>query len=277
MKLTMVVSQGCSEDTAYLCRYIRDCFGKDIDTKELTTMNLIKLTDYFKSIVSNNTALHYCSRIKAALGKFSDVAPIPGNIAKLTLKQEDSIHTFLTKDELRKLEALIPDTHGSDLMYLLYFLVSAYTGCRTSDALRMNTARAKNGKLIFVCQKTKRKAETVVNDKVISWIDTLQRIAPEYTYAKIDYNHAIKELCKRAGIDEVVATYRGGKEKVTPKWVVVSPHTARRSFATNLYLFGLDIFSISKMMAHSSTEMTARYICCGLKEIDDSVMNYFAD
>ena len=59
------------------------------------------------------------------------------------------------------------------------------------------------------------------------------------------------------------------------KWEFVSSHTARRSFATNLYLRGADLYSISQMMGHASVEMTQNYLCCGLREQSAQVMEYF--
>lgn len=65
------------------------------------------------------------------------------------------------------------------------------------------------------------------------------------------------------------------KEVEGEKWEFVSSHTARRSFATNLYLRGADLYSISQMMGHASVEMTQNYLCCGLREQSAQVMEYF--
>lgn len=46
-------------------------------------------------------------------------------------------------------------------------------------------------------------------------------------------------------------------------WKFISSHTARRSFATNLYLRGGDLYMISKLMGHSSVTMTEGYIVYG--------------
>ncbi|WP_240052269.1 tyrosine-type recombinase/integrase, partial [Bacteroides intestinalis] len=79
----------------------------------------------------------------------------------------------------------------------------------------------------------------------------------------------------KAGITEAVKVFKAGKEVEGEKWEFVSSHTARRSFATNLYLRGADLYSISQMMGHASVEMTQNYLCCGLREQSAQVMEYF--
>ena len=53
-------------------------------------------------------------------------------------------------------------------------------------------------------------------------------------------------------------------------------HTARRSFATNLYLSGCDLYTIGRMMGHSSADMTRRYICSGIRDMDEGMRRFFA-
>ena len=70
--------------------------------------------------------------------------------------------------------------------------------------------------------------------------------------------------------------FRGGREIKSQKWEQVSTHTARRSFATNLYLSGCDLYTIGRMMGHSSADMTRRYICSGIRDMDEGMRRFFA-
>lgn len=88
------------------------------------------------------------------------------------------------------------------------------------------------------------------------------------------FNNNIRNICRKAGITEAVKVFKAGKEVEGEKWEFVSSHTARRSFATNLYLRGADLYSISQMMGHASVEMTQNYLCCGLREQSAQVMEY---
>lgn len=89
------------------------------------------------------------------------------------------------------------------------------------------------------------------------------------------FNNNIRNICRKTGITEAVKIFKAGKEVEGEKWEFVSSHTARRSFATNLYLRGADLYSISQMMGHASVEMTQNYLCCGLREQSAQVMEYF--
>ena len=82
--------------------------------------------------------------------------------------------------------------------------------------------------------------------------------------------------CHKAGINELVSVYMRGEFRDDEKWKFVSSHTARRSFATNLYKKGVDIYTISQLCGHSSIEMTKKYICCG-PIIDNSVIDYLRE
>ena len=94
-------------------------------------------------------------------------------------------------------------------------------------------------------------------------------------YDNTTYNRTIQHIAFICNISEEVTLFRAGKVITIPKWKAITSHTARRSFATNLYLNGVDIVSISKMMGHSNTAQTERYICTPLN-INTEIKNYFA-
>ena len=55
---------------------------------------------------------------------------------------------------------------------------------------------------------------------------------------------------------------KGGKykEDTMEKWQMVSSHTARRSFATNLYNQGVEVITIMKMTGHRTEGAFLKYI-----------------
>lgn len=90
------------------------------------------------------------------------------------------------------------------------------------------------------------------------------------------FNATIRSICRNCGITERIKLYQAGEFSTGAKWEYVSSHTARRSFATNLYLRGADLYSISVLMGHSSTTMTENYIVCGLRKMPGNVLKYFS-
>ena len=68
-----------------------------------------------------------------------------------------------------------------------------------------------------------------------------------------------------AGIDDdIYMMERNGgvlKQVAYKKWQLVSSHTARRSFATNMYLKSHDAHMVMAITGHTTEEIFLKYIC----------------
>ena len=90
----------------------------------------------------------------------------------------------------------------------------------------------------------------------------------DYTLSKprgIQYfNKAIKVICKKVGINEPILWERtvgtGVVKKKLEKWEMVSSHTARRSFATNMFLQNVPTYRIMLITGHKSESSFFKYI-----------------
>ena len=80
----------------------------------------------------------------------------------------------------------------------------------------------------------------------------------------------IKEIAKKANIDEVITLQftKAGKIviKNVPKHTLVSSHTARCSFATNMYLDDFPAISIMAITGHKTESAFMKYIRVTPKE-----------
>lgn len=74
------------------------------------------------------------------------------------------------------------------------------------------------------------------------------------------FNQYLKEAVKAAGIDQPETIRKNGKEIKVPKYKLVSSHTARRSFATNLYLEKVPIQDIMAITGHKLESTFRIYI-----------------
>ena len=78
------------------------------------------------------------------------------------------------------------------------------------------------------------------------------------------FNDNLKDVCREAGLKERVmkSITKGGKKQTTvyEKWQLVSSHTARRSFATNLYKSGFPSISIMQITGHKTESSFLKYI-----------------
>ncbi|MCO5238114.1 MAG: site-specific integrase [Chitinophagaceae bacterium] len=80
------------------------------------------------------------------------------------------------------------------------------------------------------------------------------------TISNQKFNDYIKEACKAAGLTET------GRLSTNPKaelWECISSHTARRSFATNLYLDGFPTLDLMKITGHKTEKAFLKYIRIG--------------
>ena len=93
------------------------------------------------------------------------------------------------------------------------------------------------------------------------------------------FNDHIKTVCQRAGITETVlkSITRGGKRQTTAyeKWQLVSSHTARRSFATNLYRQGFPSIGIMSITGHKTETAFLKYIKVGKEEHAEMLLRHW--
>jgi integrase len=93
------------------------------------------------------------------------------------------------------------------------------------------------------------------------------------------FNDHIKDVCKAARINETVlkSITKGGKRITTSykKWQLVSSHTARRSFATNLYRQGFPSIGIMSITGHKTETAFLKYIKVGKEEHAEMLMKHW--
>ena len=255
----------------YVLNHIETYNGQHpVDWDDFTKVFLIELVDYFKETVSHNSARLYCACLKSLLNKYSEEIEIPCKdyASILSLKKAGTINTYLTPDEI---QLLINYTPENDLEHTVrnQFVVSCLTGMRHSDAVHLDENSITNSEIIYVARKTNTTVKTISCPVTEYLIGQQQKTrCPDRTF-----NYLIKPICKKAGIDSKVKVVRAGVTETDQKWKFVSSHTARRSFATNLYLKTLDILLVSKLMGHSDIKITQGYLCCSFEK-NEQVLNY---
>lgn len=257
-----------------LAERFREANGVDMDWSNITKSSLARFAEHLQTVVSRSTARHYCAIVKATLSLYDDTVDLPkGWQDTLRVKKEDSEQIYLSDEEIQLLLRYLPQTPKEEYV-LTTFLIGCLTGARHSDYIRFTQDNISHGYLRYTSQKTRTSATLPVAPALPRLLAKLASL-PENNMADTTFNHTIREICKKAGVDESMRIYRRGKESTAPKWTFVSSHTARRSFASNLYLRGCDIMSISMMMGHASVNMTRGYIVCGLRSLPDNVTAYF--
>lgn len=147
------------------------------------------------------------------------------------------------------------------------FIVGCYTGLRRSDLNKLNDgiwnlAEDKNS-VSIVAEKTKKPVVIPLHPYVRAIYYKYNGILPKLG-DKYNTNVHLKNLARLAGINEVVSKTENRGGKVTtlkhPKYDLVSFHTARRSFATNMVLKGVPTLAIRQLTGHTNEQTFRKYV-----------------
>lgn len=244
----------------------------DATWENLTKVRLQRFVDYMGERLSPNSVNQYAKKLKAVLNLYSEEVSLPKGYAKvLTTRGCTSTAVFLTEEELQRLIDYTPKNER-ELYVRNLFVICSYIGCRHSDVLNLNESNFHGDTLQYVSVKTK--ILTVVPLKPIVKEYILNR--PHIEIDDTTYNQIIRRICKKCKICNKVKVFKAGEEQEGEKWMFVASHSARRSFASNLYLRGVDLYTISKMLGHTSVKTTEGYIQANIRTDSEELMSYFA-
>ena len=98
---------------------------------------------------------------------------------------------------------------------------------------------------VFLLKKYKFECPTMNKGKLIS----VQK-----------FNDYLKEAAELAGLDAIEDIRSNGSVEKLPKYSLIKSHTARRSFATNLYLDGVPVQNIMAITGHRKEETFMLYV-----------------
>lgn len=235
-----------------------------------TARNIRFIKTFCRHAKSNGIETHYqLDSIKAKYHKVNSIY--------LTEKEILAIEKIKSKDLTEGLE------NARD-----WLLISCYCGQRISDFLRFDKSmiryeKNKKGELKPLIEFTQVKTEKVMTIPLHSKIiEIMQKYDGNFPRKISDqrYNEHIKKVCELANIITPIhgTLYDHNlKEKVTkeyPKWMFVSSHIGRRSFASNNY-GKIPTSFLMYITGHSTEAMFLTYIGKSNKDIAMELTNYF--
>ena len=206
-----------------------------------------------KETISDTTARLLMSRIAAAMNKAVVEGLIPSNpFRALEAKEKPKIaasrREFLTVEELK---VLINTPCRCDIVKRA-FLFSCFTGLRYSDMkslLWSEVHTAADGKTLYIEHrqvKTKKTVTIPLSDEALRWMPKQQegvdQVFHELKISTGTVEDVLKEWMKDCKIDKHI-TY----------------HCSRHTAATTLLTLGANLYVVSKLMGHSSIQMTEVY------------------
>lgn len=215
---------------------------------------------YLKEKFAQNTVGKHIRVLKLMLndGHISEV-----DMSSFHVFTEDVDNIYLNEQELQ----LLKDTDFSKMPYLErvrdWFLLLSWTGCRFSDLEKISKTDIKDNFITFRQQKTNTKVTIPLHLVVLEILKKYDYKMPE-VISNQKFNDYIKEVGKTAKIDtpEVVTKTIGGvlSSQTLPKYELISSHTGRRSFCTNMYKRGLPTLMIMSISGHKTEKSFLKYI-----------------
>lgn len=198
---------------------------------------------------------------------------------------------YLTEDEISRLYALdIPMLKSKGIIDAKstieetrdLFIIGCWTGLRQSDLNHLEKAlfdvEAAEPTITVITEKTSEKVSIPMHRYIKELYAKYEGKFPKMCY-KSRFNEHLKELGRLAEIDGevIVKENRGGKVTSIKykKYQLIKSHTARRSFATNLYLKGAPTISIMKLTGHTTEANFMKYIKVTREENAQLMQQFF--
>lgn len=209
----------------------------------------------------------HIKNLKAVLSEATEKG-LNNNLAfrskNFTKPSEETDNIALNESELKAIESLdLSATLHLDRVRDL-FIIGCRTGLRFSDFIRIKPENIVGNFIKIEQAKTGGKV-------VISLHESVKRIWEKYNgnlpkpITNQKFNIYLREVCQRVGcLHETVTKIqtKGGLKVSTKyeKWMLISSHCGRRSYATNAYLDGAPSISIMAVTGHKTEKAFLKYL-----------------
>lgn len=243
-----------------------DC---DIFTNSITEDFLEDFICYLEDCgLRHNTIKGYVEKIQDMVRKAIQYNyAVDPTFEEIKLKGEDTFAVFLSMNDISRIYYYEFQKTGkwkSRERLRDLFVIGCLTGLRFSDYSTLTPDNFHNG---FIVKRTKKTNVTVK----IPMHDYVKEIIAKYDgnipcgYNIQSFNAYLKVIMKEIGFnDKFTYSFTKGGELQTVtkfKWELICSHTARRSFATNMYLTGrMKTYEIMKITGHRTECNFFRYI-----------------
>lgn len=183
---------------------------------------------------------------------------------------EETFDIYLTEDELTRMA----DKHLLNKGMALcrdWFIIDCYTGLRISDLKLLSAHNLDNNRIIISNEKTDARVVLPVHPHVDRILRHYKGFPPPVSDQEI--NREIKKVGELCKINQKVlyqVTEGGARQDYHfKKFEMISNHTARRSFITNLLRMGTQESIVMKLTGIVSAKTLARYNKLSEHEVAD--------
>ncbi len=232
-----------------------------------------------KQRLNNNTISFYIVAIKAVCKKAEEM----GRKVNQSYKSNDfyspsneTYDTYLTEKEIEKVFSY--DFSKNERLDNVrdWFIIGLWTGLRVSDFMRLSVKNKDDDFIEITNKKTKFNVVIPIHKQVKQVLNKRNGKFPKIISSQ-KFNDYVKEVCKEVGFNEIVKGSKMMKVKTSVgeksrkitgkyhKYELISSHTCRRSFASNLY-GKIETLTIMNITGHKTEKQFLDYIKITSKE-----------
>ncbi|MGM9685410.1 MAG: tyrosine-type recombinase/integrase [Bacteroidaceae bacterium] len=264
----------------YICQFEKK-EGRSLDFEDFDKSLLQSFVAYLQSLnLATNTIAHKIISLKALLREAVDrelTANTKWQGFRHVTEETEAVALNETELEMIRVCNLSSNPHLAEIRDL--FLIACWTGLRFSDVIRLRPEHIQGDLILIQQQKTNNYVTIPIHPVFREIWQRYGGIPLQISNQK--FNDHIKEVCRIAGInDKVLKSITKGGKKITTqyeKWQLVSSHTGRRSFATNLYKSGFPSISIMHITGHKTEAAFLKYIKVTPEEHARLLMRHWTD
>jgi len=258
--------------------------GGRLTFQDITPDYLYKYEIYLRTTLHNQTntcisSFKYISQLfkKAYYRDLIDLSINPFN--KFKLKEEKTQRSFLTEEELTKIENY-PTTPGTkmEVHQDMFLFACSAGGVRVSDMLQLRWKNFDGSNLNITMKKTGGQVSIRVPDKAVT---ILNKYMPE----KVDSNHFIFPMFANdlktsdprtldTAISRGTTLINNSLKDIAEKLKLNKPlsfHISRHTWATRALRKGISIDKVSKLMGHAQIRETQIYAKIVNEELDKAM------
>lgn len=192
--------------------------------------------------------------------------------------EEETQTIYLTTDELQTLFNLDLSQNKALERDRDLFLIGCFTGLRFSDFTQLRPENIQGDRIHIRTEKTGDSVIIPLHPVVRFILNKYEMNLPR-SISNQKLNKHLKEIGRLAGMDSKLmkSLTKGGRKvpEVLAKFELITTHTARRSFATNLYKGGFPSITLMKITGHKSESAFLKYIRIDKEEAANLLMNHW--
>lgn len=213
----------------------------------------------FSQPVSTTTINNYIRNLKAFFTWYADFTQSPNPTERIRqLKNERKSQEYLEDHEMEKLLKIFDRSYYSEHRDFMIIMLLLDTGMRLGECLKVTTDNLDMGErtICLPAENTKGRRTRLVffSAKTAKSLQRWLRFKDRYTSSDLlfpvksgnpleihSFESAFKRYLGRAGIEKDY-----------------SPHALRNNFAKRCLMNGMDIYTLSRILGHSSVTVTER-------------------